>query len=111
MNKRIFEQARKNYITNHPIYGGCSECLFSDQFFMNLLAVNKEVREKTQRISCYDPGDSSCAFHAKVYNQIFGFEFPLDRDGGRYRIDCTYYSSRHIDVLHSVEGCGRCLKI
>ena len=92
MNKRIFEQARKNYIANHPIYGGCSECLFSDQFFMNLLAVNKEVRERTQRINCYDPGDSSCAFHAKVYN-------------------CTYYSSRHIDVLHSVEGCGRCLKI
>ena len=110
MNKRIFEQARKNYIAKHLIYGGCSECLFSDQFFMNLLAVNKEVREKTQSIS-YDVGDSSCAFHAKVYNQIFGFKFPLCRDGNRYRIDCHYYIRRHIDVLHPVKGCGRCIKI
>ena len=111
MNKRIFEQARKNYIAKHPIlYGGCSECLFSDQFFTNLLAVNKEVREKTQSIS-YDVGDSSCAFHAKVYNQIFGFKFPLYRDGNRYRIDCHYYTRRRIGVLHPVEGYGRCIKI
>ena len=110
MNKRIFERARKNYIAKHPVHRGCSECLFSDQFFMNLLAVNKEFREKTQSIS-YDRGDSPCAFHAKVYNQIFGFEFPIDKNGNHYRIDCDYYIRRHIGVLHSVEGCGRCLKI
>ena len=106
MNKIIFEQARKNYIAKHLVYGSCSKCLFNDQFFMNLLAVNKEVREKTQSIS-YDVGDSSCAFHAKVYNQIFGFKFPLDR----HRIDCHYYIRRHIDVLRPVKGCGRCIKI
>lgn len=110
MNKIIFEQARKNYIAKHLVYGGCSECLFSDQFFMNLLAVNKEVREKTQSIS-YDAGDSLCAFRAKVYNQIFGFKFPLCRNGNHYRIDCHYYIRRHIDVLHPVKGCGRCIKI
>ena len=110
MNKIIFEQARKNYIAKHLVYGGCSECLFSDQFFMNLLAVNKEVREKTQSIS-YDVGDSSCVFHAKVYNQIFGFEFPLDKNGNHHRINCAYYIRKHIGVLHPVEGYGRCLKI
>lgn len=110
MNKRIFEQARKKYLKKYSVRGGCSECLFQDQFFMNLLTVSKKVREKIESIS-YDGVDSPCAFHAKVYNQIFGFEFPLDKDGSRYRIDCTYYSSKHIDVLHSVEGCGRCLKI
>lgn len=111
MNKRIFEQARKNYLTKHSVHGGCSECLFSDQFFMNLLSVNKEVRKKIESISCYDHGDSSCAFHAKVYNKIFGFEFPLDKNGSHHRIDCDYYIRKHIDVLHSIEGCGRCLKI
>lgn len=110
MNKRIFEQARKNYLAKNSVHGGCSTCLFCDQFFMNLLAVKKEVKEKIQSIS-YNTGDSSCAFHAKVYNQIFGFNFPLDKNGDHYRIDCDYYVRKRIDVLHSVEGCGRCLKI
>lgn len=110
MNKRIFEQARKNYISKYSVNGGCSECLFSDKFFTNLITSNKEFKEKAESIS-YNPGDSSCAFHAKIYNQIFGFKFPLDKNGGYHRIDCYYYIRRHIDILHSVEGCGRCLKI
>ena len=110
MNKRIFEQARKNYLTKYTVSGGCSTCLFSDEFFTNLRTVNKEIEEKIQSIS-YEHGDSSCAFHAKVYNQIFGFEFPLDKNGDYHRIDCTYYIRKRIDVLHSISGCDRCLKI
>ena len=110
MNKRIFEQARKNYLTKHTVSGGCSTCLFSDVFFTNLQTVNKEFREKMESVK-YDSGDSSCAFHAKAYNQIFGFEFPLDKSGSYHRVDCTYYIRKRIDVLHSISGCDRCLKI
>lgn len=109
MNKRIFEQARKNYLLKYIVSGGCSQCLFSEHFFANLLSVKREIREKAEDIA--NGGDSSCAFHAKVYNQIFGFNFPLDRNGNHCRIDCDYYIENKIDVLHSVEGCCRCLKI
>ena len=90
--------------------GGCSQCFFNDNFFNHLRGVNKELKEKMESVS-YDEGDSSCAFHAKIYNQVFGFKFPLDKNGDHYRIDCHYYEHNHIDVLHLVKDCSRCLKI
>ena len=110
MNKIIFEHARKSYISEFMVGGGCSQCFFNDNFFNHLRGVNKELKEKMESVS-YDEGDSSCAFHAKIYNQVFGFKFPLDKNGDHHRIDCDYYILKQIDVLHPVEVCNRCLKI